>query len=94
MPKGSRNCEWMVTPPALSAAMPVGATITQRLCVPATTRRNRVVLPVPALPVRNTCRSVLFTNPAASAAISVSMWASGLRSKGTESWSTEGKYGC
>src|SRR5690606_8505229 len=70
-PKGSRNCEWMVTPLALSAAMPVGARITKRLCVLRASWWRKVVLPVPAFPVRKTWRAVLFTKRAASAAISV-----------------------
>lgn len=71
VPKGSRNCEWMVTPLAFSAAMPVGARMTCLLWVDAERCRRKVVFPVPALPVRNTCRLVLLTKRAASAAISV-----------------------
>ena len=60
-----------MTPFAFSAAMPVGAKITWRLWVEEAKCRKKVVLPVPALPVRNTCLSVLLTNCAAKAAISV-----------------------
>ena len=44
----------MVKPSTLSAAMPVGATVTARLCVSLRKWRIRVDLPVPARPVRNT----------------------------------------
>ena len=44
--------EWMVTPSALMAAMPVGATTIIRLDDSVLSRRRKVVLPVPALPVR------------------------------------------
>ena len=54
---GSLKNECRVTPPAFTAAMPVGARMTCRFFVfPHIWRRN-VDLPVPALPVRNTdCR--------------------------------------
>ena len=42
----------MVTPPALMAATPVGATTMVRLCVLDLRLRRNVVLPVPAFPVR------------------------------------------
>jgi hypothetical protein len=44
----------MVTPPALIAATPVGATIAVFLRVLAAICFKKVVLPVPALPVTNT----------------------------------------
>ena len=44
--------ECMVTPPALSAAIPVGATTTTFLCVVRIISLSKVVFPVPALPVR------------------------------------------
>ena len=44
----------MVTPPALMAATPVGATTANRLDVCRTISLRNVVFPVPALPVRNT----------------------------------------
>ena len=44
--------EWMVTPSALMAAMPVGATTTIRFDDSSFSRRRKVVFPVPALPVR------------------------------------------
>ena len=61
----------MVTPFAFSAAIPVGATITNRLCVFWAKSRKNVVLPVPALPVKNILAFVLFTNRAAVAIMSV-----------------------
>ena len=42
----------MVTPPALMAATPVGATIIMRLGVRSRRVLRKVVLPVPAFPVR------------------------------------------
>ena len=50
--KGSCRNEWMVTPPALMAAMPVGASTTMRLCTSSRICRRKVVFPVPARPVR------------------------------------------
>ena len=52
--KGSWKNEWIVTPPALIAATPVGATTANRLEVCLTISLRNVVFPVPALPVRNT----------------------------------------
>ena len=49
----------MVTPPALMAAMPVGASTTMRFDDSSRRRRRKVVLPVPALPVRNRCVPVV-----------------------------------
>ena len=50
--KESWKKEWMVTPSALMAAMPVGATTTMRFDDSFLRRRRKVVFPVPALPVR------------------------------------------
>ena len=50
--------EWMVTPPALMAAMPVDATTTARFAVVDVSCRRKVVFPVPARPVRNTLHDV------------------------------------
>ena len=55
----------MVTPPALSAAIPVGATIVICLCVRAARFLRKVVFPVPAFPVRKICLEVLLTRPEA-----------------------------
>lgn len=44
--------EWMVTPPALMAAIPVGATMTVRLGDSFFRLCRKVVFPVPAFPVR------------------------------------------
>ena len=55
----------MVTPAALMAAIPVGATITAFLWVSEVRLRKNVVLPVPALPVKNICRAVKLINFAA-----------------------------
>ena len=60
--KGSWNKEWMVTPCALSAAIPVGATTTVFLWVALRIWCNKVVFPVPALPVRKTDRWVWLMN--------------------------------
>lgn len=49
---GSWKKEWMVTPPALMAAIPVGATMTVRLGDSFFRLRRKVVFPVPAFPVR------------------------------------------
>lgn len=55
----------MVTPPALIAATPVGATIA--ICLGELFRIyfKKVVFPVPALPVRKMLRELLFTSSAA-----------------------------
>ena len=52
----------MVTPLALMAAMPVGATTTIRLGSLSLSVRRKVVFPVPALPVKNMLAPVFFTN--------------------------------
>ena len=52
----------MVTPFALIAATPVGATTTKRFKLFIFNRCKNVVLPVPALPVKKIDRFVLFTN--------------------------------
>ena len=52
--RGSWKKEWMVTPPALTAATPVGATTASLLLQPATMCFRNVVFPVPAFPVRKT----------------------------------------
>ncbi len=44
----------MVTPPALMAATPVGASTTIRFGDRLRSSRRNVVFPVPAFPVRNT----------------------------------------
>ena len=49
---GSWKKEWMVTPPALMAAIPVGATMTVRLGDSFFRLCRKVVFPVPAFPVR------------------------------------------
>ena len=49
---GSWKKEWMVTPPALIAAIPVGASTIIRFGLSALSFRRKVVLPVPALPVK------------------------------------------
>src|SRR5690606_5499808 len=59
---GRRNCECIVTPPALRAAMPVGATTAKGLCVRSARLRRNVVLPVPAFPVRKIWAHVLLIN--------------------------------
>jgi hypothetical protein len=48
----------MVTPPAFNAAIPVGATTTQFLCVDLIISLRSVVFPVPAFPVRKMERLV------------------------------------
>ncbi|MCY1522149.1 hypothetical protein D9M68_569940 [compost metagenome] len=58
----------MVTPPALIAAIPVGATITVRLWVKAIRFLRNVVFPVPAFPVKKICREVKLIKRAASTA--------------------------
>ena len=55
----------MVTPLALSAAIPVGAIIRCDLWVFCARFLRKVVLPVPALPVKKTWLRVLFTKRAA-----------------------------
>ncbi len=57
-PIGRRNSEWMVCPPTLSAATPVGAQITICFCVCQLRWLSSVDLPVPARPVTNTCSRV------------------------------------
>ena len=52
----------MVTPFALIAAIPVGATTTIRLGSLSFSVRKKVVLPVPAFPVRKMLVPVFFTN--------------------------------
>ena len=64
--KGSWKNEWMVMPPALMAATPVGATTINRFDDFSTTVFRNVVLPVPALPVRNMLVPVCSTNSHAS----------------------------
>ena len=46
------KAEFMVVPPILSAAIPVGATTIIFLSKSAFTTSNKVVLPVPAAPVK------------------------------------------
>ena len=48
----------MVTPPALIAATPVGATTIMRFGERSFSCRKKVVFPVPAFPVRNTLTPV------------------------------------
>src|ERR1044072_2031655 len=62
MPKGRLNWECMVVPPALSAAMPVGATMAICLWLRSERLLRNVVLPVPAFPVRKMWRPVLLMN--------------------------------
>ena len=50
-----------MTPPALMAATPVGATTMGRFLEPAITSFRNVVLPVPALPVKKMLRPVFST---------------------------------
>ena len=50
--RGSWKNEWMVMPPALMAATPVGATMMLRFLLRSLRVRRNVVLPVPAFPVR------------------------------------------
>ena len=59
---GSWKNEWIVTPPAFMAAMPVGATTTTLFLDSSTTFRRNVVFPVPAFPVRKTLFPVFSTN--------------------------------
>ena len=55
---GSWKNELMVTPPALMAAIPVGATTTNFFSQVSCRFLRKVVLPVPALPVRKRDRLV------------------------------------
>ena len=55
----------MVTPPAFNAAIPVGATTINRLCVLSRRLLRKVVFPVPAFPVRKTCCEVELIKSAA-----------------------------
>src|SRR5438093_9310614 len=55
----------MVTPPALMAATPVGATTAIFLKLCALMYFKKVVLPVPALPVKNRCLLVWLTKETA-----------------------------
>ena len=57
--KGILKKECSVWPPTFTAAMPVGASTTCSLLVLAQIYLRKVLLPVPALPVRNTERRVL-----------------------------------
>ena len=59
--KGSWNCEWIVTPPRSAPAMPVGARDDVALVRAARQGVQEGGLSLPALPVRNTWRCVLFT---------------------------------
>ena len=52
----------MVTPPALIAAIPVGARTTIRFGLSDFNRRRNVVFPVPALPVKKRCVPVFSIN--------------------------------
>ena len=58
----------MVTPPAFSAAMPVGANTTVFLWVDSIIFFNNVVFPVPAFPVRKTDLFVWFIKRSANSA--------------------------
>ena len=58
---------WMVLPPALIAATPVGATTTVFLSVCDSRFLRKVVLPVPAFPVKNICCWVSLTKENAKA---------------------------
>lgn len=51
-----------MTPPAFRAAIPVGATTTNGLCVRDARFRKNVVFPVPAFPVRKIWAHVLLIN--------------------------------
>ena len=63
--KANWKNEWMVTPPALMAATPVGATMAVFLKQLSRMYFRKVVLPVPALPVRKRCLLVWFTKATA-----------------------------
>ena len=56
--RGSWKNEWIVDPPAFIAATPVGASTTNLFEVSDVMYFRKVVLPVPALPVRKTDRPV------------------------------------
>src|SRR5690606_33058151 len=71
LPIGNKNWEWMVTPLAWRAAIPVGATITCALWVRLARFLRKVVFPVPALPVKKIGLLVLLTKCAASFSLSV-----------------------
>ena len=60
--KGKRKKEWMVCPPALSAEIPVGASMTCSFLVWALTCLRSELLPVPARPVRKILRLVSSTS--------------------------------
>ena len=66
----------MVTPPALIAATPVGATTTAFFDVVFIICLRKVVLPDPALPVRNTERSVCLIK--SDAILKMGLWSSGV----------------
>ena len=51
--------EWMVSPPATIAAIPVGATMMKFLATDSRILRKKVVLPVPARPVKKKLALVL-----------------------------------
>ncbi len=72
---GNWKKECIVTPPALIAATPVGATTTLHFDVFSTMRFRNVVLPVPAFPVRNMLVLVCSTNCQAS---SISLFSSSI----------------
>ena len=61
----------MVTPFALTAAMPVGATIIHFLAMFCQSVFRKVDLPVPAFPVRKTDLSVVLINSEASLKVSL-----------------------
>ena len=56
--KGNLKKLWSVAPPALMAAMPVGASTTCFFLVCSQMYRRKVLFPVPALPVRKSERCV------------------------------------
>ena len=58
-PIGSRNSEWMVCPPTLSAATPVGAQIASVWLECHERYSSSVDLPVPARPVTKMCSRVV-----------------------------------
>ncbi|EFC76788.1 hypothetical protein HMPREF0649_00100 [Segatella buccae D17] len=64
--RGSWKNEWMVTPAALMAATPVGATTTMRFMLCSFSALRNVVLPVPAFPVRKILFPVCSTKSHAS----------------------------
>ncbi len=71
VPKGSKNCECTVTPFACMAATPVGATTSSFLCVVLISFRRKVVLPVPALPVKKIWLPVALTKRSANSSLGV-----------------------